>query len=157
MTTRSVNWVLQWGGSCPGSRVQTLTGVVSGTWRLDFHVPPRPAGSQTLHLVKSELWFLTWRGRRFSRISTVRAKWATHGLTRVGPTPGRWATWGGLLPAGGWGLTRDPAGEVCRPRAEFDYTRGGYPLRGTFAPSFSQEKVWSPWGGEDFLVRPRYV
>lgn len=154
-----MNWILQWGGSRVGSRVESLVcdpAAGSQTWRLDFHFPPRPAGSQLLHLVKAEIWFLTWSGRRWSRVSTLRARWITHGVIHRAFSS-RWATWGGFNPIGGtpWGLTRDPAGEVIRPPFQFDYTRGGYPLRGT--TTGTPVVGWSPWGGEDFLVRPRYV
>lgn len=155
MTTRATNWVLQWGTLEGGTaRVFHLCSrEEQKKWRLDFHFPPRPAGSQLLHLVKAEVWFLHWRGRQEKRVTTSRAKWITHGVE--GFFTQRWATWGGLTPAGGWGLTRDPAGEVSRPQAEgLDYTRGGYPLRGSSAPT---PGGWFPCGGEDFLLRPRYV
>jgi len=148
---RSTNWVLQWGATGAGR----LPGLTCSTrpWRLDFHFPPRPRGGVALHLVKGEIWFQTLEARRSPRVTTSAAKWVTQALYPARPT--RWAHRGEFGPTGWVAYQGDPAGEVIRPVRRdllLDYTRGGYPLRGTCPPP-----GWFPTGGEDHLVRPRYV
>jgi len=150
LSFRSTNWVLQWGPTGAG-RFPGLSHSGGPTWRLDFHLPPRPRGGHPLHLVKGEIWFQTLEGRRSPRVTTSTAKWITQGIYLHGG-PRRWAHRGGFGPTGWVAYQGDPAAEVVRPGRQFDYTRGGYPLRGTRA-----RPGWFPTGGEDHLVRPRYV
>ena len=118
---RSTNWVLQW-GSTPGvgGRLPQLGGLRrGGVWRLDFHLPPRPRGGLSLHLVKGEVWFQTWGGRLHPRQTTTSAKWVTQAVLLAPRGVPRWAHRGGFGPTGWVAYQGDPAGEVIRPGGGF--------------------------------------
>jgi hypothetical protein len=146
MSTRHTNWILQWGNQV--GRLPQLGYPRSTSWTVTFHYPP---GTPLWGVVKGEAFLNGWGGRT-PRVGVRRARWLTRGVAGVPTTGGttRWAAAGGVGPTGWTALTRGPAW-VFRPPG-FDYTRWGHPLRGTHPGGWG-----SLLGGEDHLIRPKYV
>lgn len=145
MTGRQTNWILQWGFQV--GRLSQVGSPTSSGWVITFHYPP---ATPLWGVMKGEAFLNGWAGRT-TRVVRRRTRWLTRGVvgTQQVIQP-RWAATGGVGPSGWTALTRGPAW-VHRPSG-FDYTRWGHPLRGTHPGGWN-----SLLGGEDHLIRPKYV
>lgn len=142
MTIRSTNWVLQWGSQV--GRLPQVGHPQRKDWVVTFHYPP---GTPLWAVLKGEAFLMGWAGR-LPRMTQRRARWLTRGVQ--GTPRGRWAAEGKISPTGWTALTRGPAW-VYRPTG-FDYTRWTHPIRGTHPGGWG-----ATLGGEDHLLRPKYV